>query len=267
MNSYCKRLGVFDSGVGGVTVLKEILKTESFDDIVYFGDTGRVPYGSRSREIITNYARQDVRFLCECNVDKIVIACGTVSAIALDTLKNEFDIPIIGVIDTAIDAALAATQNGVIGVIGTKATISNNAYERNIKSKAPNTKIISVPCPLFVPLVECGFTEHDNTVTKMVAMQYLKPIIDSGADTLILGCTHYPMIAEIIRSCFDHINLINVGAALADKIKCDNLKNSIYSPKIKYYVSDDVEDFKNSAVVFLGKPYEFEIEKIDIQKY
>jgi len=267
MNSVCKRLGVFDSGVGGVTVLKEILKTKSFNDIVYFGDTGRVPYGSRSPEIITNYARQDVRFLLESKVDQIVIACGTVSAIAIDTLKSEFNIPIIGVIETAIEAAISSSKNGIIGVIGTKATIANGAYERNIKAINPDLIPVSVPCPLFVPLVECGFTDIDNKVTKLVAEQYLKPIIDSGADTLILGCTHYPMLSGIIQSCFESINLINVGTALANKIKKHDNLTANYDPVIKYYVSDDVDDFKNSAEMFLGEPYEFDIQKIDIQKY
>ncbi len=262
-----KKLGVFDSGVGGVTVLHEILKTRCFDDIIYFGDTGRVPYGTRSAETILQYARQDVRFLLNQQVDEIVIACGTVSAIALEQLQKEFSLPIIGVIDAAIDAAAAATRNGRIGVIGTKATVSNGAYEAKIKAVSPNATVVSAACPLFVPLVEYGFTDPDNEITKLACLQYLAPIIGAGCDTLIMGCTHYPMIAPIIRSCFEEVTLINVGTALAVKLAAGSAPIADYCPTVRYFVSDDVIDFRQSAALFMGDNGDLNITKIDIQKY
>ena len=260
-----KCLGVFDSGIGGLSVLRELVKLEGYDKIIYFGDTGRVPYGTRSEETITEYARQDVRFLISRGATHIAAACGTVSAIALDTLKKEFDLPIIGVIDAAVDDAVKNCKNGKIGVIGTAATIKNGVYERKIKAIDPTIQVINVACPLFVPLVEYGFASRseDETV-RSACRHYLQEIKDSGADTLILGCTHYPVLADYIAEFIPGINMINIGKSLSQSIGKETEKGIV---DIKYFVSDDAEDFRRNAGAYLGREITETVEKIDIQNY
>ncbi len=260
-----KILGVFDSGIGGLSVLRELVLLEGYDEIIYFGDTGRVPYGTRSEATITEYARQDVRFLLSKGATHIAAACGTVSAIALDALNDEFDVPVIGVIDAAVKDAVATTKNGKIGVIGTAATIKNGVYERKIKQIDSNVEVINVACPLFVPLVEYGFAslEDDETV-KSACRFYLQQIKDSGADTLILGCTHYPVLEKYIADFIPGINMINIGKSLSRSIGEQTGKGTC---NIKYYVSDDAEGFRANAAAYLGREIGGSVEKIDIQNY
>lgn len=260
-----KCLGVFDSGIGGLSVLKELALLEGYDKIIYFGDTGRVPYGTRSEATITEYARQDVKFLISKGATHIAAACGTVSAIALDTLKKEFDLPIIGVIDAAVKDAVNSTANRKIGVIGTAATIKNGVYQRKIHEIDGDIEVINVACPLFVPLVEYGFAslEGDETV-RSACRHYLKEIKDSGADTLILGCTHYPVLEKYISEYIPGIKMINIGKSLSESIGEQTGKGTA---NISYYVSDDAEGFRQNAVAYLGKELNGTVEKIDIQNY
>lgn len=261
-----KSLGIFDSGLGGLTVLREVLKANRYDRIVYFGDTGRVPYGTRSREIIEKYAMQDVRFLLSKNIDEIIVACGTVSANALDSLKATFSQPITGVIDVSATAAVRETKNGRIGVIGTKATIQSQVYPQKIRALSPQMQTFCVPCPLFVPLVEYGFARARSEIVDGTCEFYLKSLKDQGIDTLILGCTHYPLLKDpIARYLGDGVTLIDSGVELAEKLQTQPPRCT--APELSFYVSDDAASFTENATVFLGGGLEPKAECIDIQKY
>lgn len=259
-------IGVFDSGMGGLTAIKQIVKMMPKEDIVYFGDTGRVPYGTRSKETIIKYACQDVRFLLSKNVDAILIACGTVSANAISALREEFSVPIFGVVEAAAQKAIELTQNGIVGIIGTNATVNSGAYTAHIQSIRPDIKTVSTPCPLFVPLVENGFTDENNEITRLTCEHYLRDIKASGADTLILGCTHYPIIAPVISKVLPGVKLVNTGAEAAVRL-FEQVGAIGGSGKIEYYVSDDVESFKAAAELFLEMPIGENVFKADIEKY
>ena len=204
-------IGVFDSGLGGLTTVRELCRLLPEEDIVYFGDTGRVPYGSRSRETIVKYARQDVAFLRTFDLKTIVIACGTVSTTALDVLAAENPIPVLGVVAPAARAAARATRS--IGLIGTQASIRSGAYERLIRAENPAARVLAQPCPLFVPLVENGRFRPGDVVIETVAAEYLAPLKEAGVDTLVLGCTHYPLLEKVIGAYMGpEVRLINSGA-------------------------------------------------------
>ncbi len=259
-------IGVFDSGMGGLTAIKQIVKMMPKEDIIYFGDTGRVPYGTRSRDTIVKYACQDVRFLVSKNVDAILIACGTVSANALTVLRDSFDLPIFGVVEAAAEKACELTHNGKVGIIGTNATVKSNAYVEHIKHLRPDIETVSTPCPLFVPLVENRFTAPDDQIAYLTAEKYLSQIKKFGADTLILGCTHYPIIAPVISKVLPDVALINTGAEAAVRLfKEIGAKGG--EGRIEYYVSDDVDSFKAAASTFLEIPVGNNVFKVDIEKY
>jgi glutamate racemase len=189
-------IGVFDSGIGGLTVLRELLARLPGESFVYFGDTARVPYGTKSAETVRRFSRENIHFLLERNVKMVVVACNTASSHALPMLDEEFDVPIIGVIEPGVRAAVAASKSHRIGVIGTAATVRSNAYPAKIKERLPEAVVISQACPLFVPLVEEGWI--DSPLTRMVAEEYLKVYAGTGIDTLVLGCTHYPLLKRVI---------------------------------------------------------------------
>ena len=258
-------IGIFDSGLGGLTAVKEIKKLTG-DELVYFGDTGRVPYGGRSSATITKYAEQDAAFLLDKNVDAIVVACGTVSTTALAHLKDITPVPVIGVVEPSAEAAVKATKNGKIAVIGTAATIRSGAFTKAIKEIDENIEVITQACPLFVPLVEAGFVSEDCEITRLTVEHYLKPILESGADTLILGCTHYPIIANTIANALPGVTLISSGAEAAKKA-VELLGAKPGDAKTSYFVSDDPKMFVSSASLFLGEEIEGSVTKIDIDKY
>jgi len=264
-------IGIFDSGLGGLTALLEFSKIMPSEDIVYFGDTGRVPYGSRSREIILKYASQDMRFLLTHDIDAVLIACGTVSSVALDILRDEYEpLPIVGVVSGAAKRAAEATKNGIIGVIATSMTINSGSYTKAIEKINPRLNVIGTACPLFVSLVENNYISSGDEVTYMVAQRYLQSIKESGADTLILGCTHFPIIAPIIQKVLPGVKLINSAKEAA--IELSAIVSSKRQPvsakgKIKYYISDTPQNFNVSAEIFLNHSIENETEKIDIERY
>lgn len=265
-------IGIFDSGLGGLSALKEFRKLMPSEDIVYFGDTGRVPYGSRSKETIIRYAIQDMNFLASHNIDAVMVACGTVSANALDILRGKFpNIPIIGVIEAGARAAAKATKNGVVGISGTLSTIASKTFENRLIAENPQIKTVPVACPLFVPLVENGFVDPDDEITRLTAERYLAPIREAGADTLILGCTHYPIIAPSIAKVLPGVTLINVGAAAAEELcgiikkQKPNSKNG--AGKVSYYVSDEPVGFERTASIFLGEEISDTVERIQIEQY
>ena len=189
-------IGVFDSGVGGLTVVHELFRQCPDESVVYFGDTARVPYGTKSAKSVQRFAKQDAAFLLQHDVKIIVVACHTASATALDVLKQQFRLPILGVTEPGVEAALQKSANGRIGVIGTRGTIHSRAYNRYLQNRRPGAHIVTQPCPLFVPLAEEGWL--DTEVTRQVAEIYLSPMTEAGVDTLILGCTHYPLLKGII---------------------------------------------------------------------
>ena len=266
-------IGVFDSGVGGLTVAREIMRQIPNERIVYFGDTARVPYGSKSKDNIIKFSRQIIRFLQTENVKAIVIACNTASALALDEMQQEFDLPILGVVKPGAKVAVETTVNKRIGLIGTEANIRSGVYTRYIKSLDDEAKVFEKACPLFVPLVEEGWL-HDD-ITLQVASRYLEELKEKDIDTLIMGCTHYPLIRSTIRKVMgDKVNLVNQAYETAIELKNllerDNLANKcdVDSPSSMYrfYVSDAEEKFKLFANSIL--PFDITMTKqINIENY
>ena len=207
-------IGVFDSGMGGLTVMREIMRQIPNEKVIYFGDTARVPYGSKSKETVTRFSRQIVRFLQSKQVKAIVVACNTASAYALNDLEREIDIPIIGVVKPGAKVAAEVTRNGQVGVIATEGTISSNIYTTYIRQLRPEVQVTGKACPLFVPLVEEGLWQ--DPVTDEIAKRYLSSLIDTGIDTLILGCTHFPLIVEELEKVLPSgTRFIDSGAAIA----------------------------------------------------
>lgn len=247
-------IGVFDSGVGGLTVAREIMRQIPNEKIIYFGDTARVPYGSKSKETVTRFSKQIVRFLKTFGVKTIVVACNTASAYALDELEAECDIPIIGVVKPGAKTAVEATVNGRIGVIATEATIGSEIYTKYIEELNPNVTIYGKACPLFVPLVEEGLWQ--DPVTDEIARRYLTELVDIDIDTLIFGCTHYPLISSTLGKIIgENVTLVNpayeTAVELKQLLKERNLLNEeppkLGSNQYQFYVSDGAEKFKRFA--------------------
>lgn len=248
-------IGVFDSGLGGLTAVAEIMRTLPGEEIVYFGDTARVPYGTRSKETIIRYAEEDVEFLLSFDIKAIIVACGTVSSVALPVMGEKYDIPVIGVVKPASRAAALATKNKKIGIIGTTATIKSRSYECEILTNIPDAEIYTAPCPLFVPLVENGRVDPDDVVLYTMVEEYLAPIKAAGVDTLIMGCTHYPIIERAIAKFMgEEVTLVNPGEAAVRYLKEESEieKNEGEHGSYKFFVSDDKEGFLENASKFLG---------------
>lgn len=267
-------IGVFDSGVGGLTAVRQLIQILPNEDIIYFGDTGRVPYGGRSKEILVKYARQDVAFLTQFDLKAIVVACGTISSTALELLTQENDIPILGVVEPAAAAAVRTTRNGRIGVVGTSATIRSGAYEAAIHRLRPDIALESRACPLFVPLVENGRVARGDRVVEQVTSEYLAPLRDAGVDTLVLGCTHYPLLETVIGDYMGSgVTLIDTGrecaAALARLLEMENAlcARRDAPAERRYYVSDSAEDFASLAAIFLGEDVAGKVEHVAIEAY
>lgn len=266
-----KYIAVFDSGLGGLTAVKELMKVLPEENIIYFGDTGRVPYGSRSDETIIKYVRSDVNFLKSFDIKLIIVACGTASTVALPHIKNEVDVPMIGVLSPTVLSAVKATKKKRIGVLGTPGTIASGKYEEEIKKIDSDIFVCNKACPMFVPLVENGFI--DDEVAYLVCKKYLDEVLSADVDTIILGCTHYPLLEKsIARIAGPDVTLINSGAVTADYTKKYLTENNLLSnerkaEQYKYYVSDSVDKFTGVADAFLGKHIEGNIEKIDIELY
>lgn len=267
-------IGVFDSGIGGLTVAREIMRQMPEERIVYFGDTARVPYGSKSQTTIIRYTRQIIRFLQTKEVKAIVVACNTASAFALEEVRAELQVPIIGVVKPGAEVAAKTTKNGKIGVIGTVGTIESKLYNRCIKEHNTNAQVYGKACPLFVPLVEEGWTK--DPVTYEVANRYLSPLKDTGIDTLILGCTHYPLLRSMIGEVMgEGVNLVNPAYETATSLKKllaeneltnDGLCKEIQGPFHEFYVSDAAERFMDFANTIL--PYDVDTTKvIPIEEY
>src|SRR5438552_8984234 len=252
-------IGIFDSGIGGLTVVRQIHRVLPREDLVYLGDTARVPYGTKSPGTVVRFACEDTQFLVQQKVKAVVVACNTVSAWALPTLEREFDVPIFGVIVPGAQAALNKTRNGRIGVIGTATTVRSQAYSREILARAGSARVFARACPLLVPLVEEGWT--DRNVTRTILSAYLAPLLRRGIDTLVLGCTHYPLLKKAIRAVAGRDVALVDSAESCARFLCERLqgakllnKSRRRSGVIQPFVTDEVERFDELAGRFLGLP-------------
>lgn len=262
-------IGVFDSGLGGLSVIKELNRVLPEENIVYFGDTGRVPYGTKSAATVCRYASQDEKFLLSHGVKMIIAACGTVSSVAGE-IAIALPVPYIEVVTPAAEAAVKATKNGKIGVLGTSATVNSNSYKNKMLEIDPNLQIVQTACPLFVQLVEVGWIDRNDEVTVGTAKRYLKEMKEKGVDTVILGCTHFPAIKDIISDVMgDGVTLINSGEQAALKAaehlrRCDALG---CGADRKFFVSDRVQSFAEIAGILLGSDIGENVEQINIEVY
>ena len=255
-------IGVFDSGLGGLTALRRLHALAPRTSYVYFGDTGRVPYGTRSQETVLRYALEDLQFLSAFSPEAVLVACGTVSANALRVLREVSDVPVFGVIEHAARAAVQATRNGRIGVLGTGATIRTHAYRRELLCLAPTLSVTEVACPMFVPMVENGFTDGADPVVAALCARNLSPIKAVGADTLILGCTHYPLLADAIAAELPGVVLIDPGAeavaAMTPYLQAER------APVRRYFVSDGASDFATAAARLLGESVAGRVAQVEV---
>lgn len=264
-----RAIGVFDSGLGGLTAVRELRRLLPAEDIIYFGDTGRVPYGSRGKEVITRYAHQDIRFLQGHNVKMIVCACGTVSSVLGKELTVEAPLPSTGVILPAAQAACARSTNGRIGIIGTTATVRSGALAKAIRTIRPDARIFGNACPLLVPIAENGLA-NDNPIAREAVAMYLAPLKAEGIDTLVLGCTHFPLFYDLIDRYFDYqVNLVDSGREVAHFVHSflteQSLLNRDACPgRCDFYVSDDVEGFIPTAELFLGDKIAQQVQRVDV---
>jgi len=267
-------IGVFDSGIGGLSVLKQFIRFLPYEKYIYLGDTARVPYGNKSEETVKEYSRECADFLLSRDVKLVVVACNTASSVALETVKEMSDVPVIGMIVPAAAAAIRGTLNGNIGVIGTRATINSNAYEKAILNLADSAqiKVYSQSCPLFVPIVEEGWIRHP--ATRLIAEEYLATLREKLVDTIVLGCTHYPLLSQLLTEMMPGISLIDSGEhAAVNAIRLlgergelgEEREEYIMTPDVEFFVTDVPSTFFEVAQRFLGftvdKPHKISLGK------
>lgn len=267
-----KYIGVFDSGIGGLTVVKSIVETMPNENIIYFGDTAHVPYGTRSKEQITEYVLSDVKFLSRFSLKAVVIACNTADSAARENVEEKYsDLPVYGVVAPASRKAAELTKNNKVGVIATNATVNSGAYEKTIHGYSPDIRVISLACPLLVPLVEEGRFKKGDKVIEQVLKEYLTPLKEQGIDTLVLGCTHYPLLYDVITEIMGGgVTVISSSVAAAEELKKGlkekNLLSETADSERKYFVSDNAEAFKNHALIFMGDSLGGAVEQVDIEE-
>jgi len=258
-------VGVFDSGIGGLTVVREIFNLLPDEPVLFFGDTARLPYGPKSKETVIRFARQNTRFLLSRGVRFVVVACNTASSAALGLLKDESPVPVIGVIEPGARAAARATKNGVVGVIGTRGTVASGAYERALTALDPSLKVHSAPCPLLVPIAEEGWVDHP--VTEQIVSEYLAPLVRESVDTLILGCTHFPVLKSVIqKAAGDGVTIVDAAreTALVLKESLTLDEGDRPEPLHRFFVSDVPHRFREEAELFLGGPIG-EVERVQME--
>lgn len=255
-----RAIGIFDSGVGGLTVLRELIRTLPQEDTIYFGDTARVPYGTKSPDTVIRYAQEIASFLMTRDIKLLVVACNTASAVALPTLRRQLPIPVVGVIEPGARRAVEVTRSGVVGVIGTAGTIRSSAYTRAIKRLNPAVSVLARPCPLFVPLAEEGWT--DNDIARLTAHQYLDELREAGVDSLVLGCTHYPLLKKIIADTMGSgVALVDSAEETARTVAAILQDKKLLRPPAEqgnhhYYVTDVPAGFIRVGNRFLGNKLE-----------
>ena len=251
-------IGMFDSGLGGLTVMKQLVRALPNEHVIYFGDTARIPYGSKSRETVVRYSIENSIFLIEKEIKVLVVACNTATSHALDKLRNIFSLPVVGVVDPGAEHAVNVTAHGRIAVLGTKGTILSQAYQKAILLRAPHATVVPIACPLFVHLVEEGCIDHP--AAGLVVQEYLKPLKGQNIDTILLGCTHYPLLTDLIRKEMGpDVAIVDSATSCAEKVATllgeNHLKNgAAASPTYQYFVSDDPAKFQSLGQAFLGTP-------------
>jgi glutamate racemase len=260
-----KPIGMFDSGIGGLTVLHEVEKKLPFEKIIYFGDTARHPYGEKSPESILRYSIENAIYLMDHNIKMLIIACNTASAVSVEKLQKIFNIPVLGVIGPGAEKAVQVSKHGRIAVLATKATIQSGSYQMQIRRLLPSAEVIAIPCPLLAQLIEEGMQEH--LATKLILQEYLKPLAKSHVDTILLGCTHYPSLKALIREeVGDQIEIVDSATTLADKAAKILSLNALEATEKtlishQYFVSENPEKFRQSGERFLSRS----IPKVDLQ--
>lgn len=260
-------IGLFDSGIGGLTVMQQLLKVLPEEHFIYFGDTARLPYGDKSSETIIRYSLENAEFLLEKKIKLLVVACNTASAYAIDHLQQRLSIPVIGVVEPGADSAVQASRTGRIAVLGTRATVQSQAYQKAISMRDPGAVVIPLACPLFVPLVEEHFMDHP--ATRMIVEQYLKPLKEQRVDTVLLGCTHYPLLKDTIRHVMGNdVAIVDSALSCAETVKALLHEQGLKAPKKTheehhYYVSDDPRKFQILGESFLGMPLA-QVRKVDL---
>lgn len=264
-----RKIGVFDSGLGGLTVVREMQKLMPEESVVYFGDIARLPYGSKSKETITEFSHQIMRFLLKHDVKAVIIACGTASANALEDLQKTYDLPITGVVEPGAREAARTTKNGRIGITGTEATIRSGAYDRLLKGLDPQIEVYSKACPLFVPLVEEGWFKDE--ITRSVVQRYLAELKTQQVDTLVLGCTHYPLLKRLIgEEIGEEVILVNPSSSVVKEMKEYLLRHDMQSDaeqgEYEFYVSDSTEKFRQFGQQVL-EIENLTVKRINIEKY
>ena len=257
------RIGIFDSGVGGLTVQRAILYALPGADTVYLGDTARVPYGTKSAETVTQYSLRNAAFLARHEIDLLVVACNTASAVALPALGAALRVPVLGVVEPGARAAARASRSGRIGVIGTQGTVASGAYQRAIAAARPGAEVIARACPLFVPLAEEGWTDPRDEVVRGIVRRYLAPLREAAVDTLVLGCTHYPLLRDAIAAELPGVALVDSAEAIAAEVRGRLPDDPRRAAAHRFYVTDAPEKFLAVAGRFLGRPVEA-AEHVDV---
>ena len=253
-------IGIFDSGFGGLTVMRAIKSVLPHENLIYFGDTAHLPYGEKSADAIVRYTLESSRFLIQQGIKMLVIACHTASTAALDLLQNSFDIPVVGVISPSVETVLEVSKGGQIAILGTRATILSGVYQRQIQNRLPHAQITPISCPLFVPIVEEGYSEHP--LTRLLVQEYLRPLHTKPIDTLLLACTHYPLLTAHIQNVLgEEVLLVDPATSCAEQIAkllaSSHLENPERDlPHYQFYVSDDPEKFRILGKTFLNYPIE-----------
>ena len=265
-------IGVFDSGLGGLTAVRQLRRLLPGENIVYFGDTGRVPYGPRSRQTLRQYAAQDIRFLLSRDVKYILAACGTVSSTYPPQDAALLPVPFLGVVEPAARAAAAATRTKRVGIIGTQATIRSGSFAQRMQQLVPGVSLFQQACPMFVALVENGYTQPGDPVTQLIAHQYLDGLRQAGVDTLILGCTHFPLLEDAIRRVMGpEVALIDIGSEAARAVQATLAQQDLLCSRTagatQFYVSDSVDQFEDAARIFLGSVEGGSVQHIAIEDY
>ena len=257
------RIAIFDSGVGGLTVQRAILEAAPGLDTVYLGDTARVPYGTKSADVVTRYSLNNARFLMRQRIDLLVVACNTASAVALPALRAALDVPVLGVVEPGARAAARASRSGRIGVIGTQGARASGAYPRALAELRPDARVTACACPLFVPLAEEGWTDPQDEVVRLVARRYLAPLREAGVDVLVLGCTHYPLLKGAIAAEMPGVALVDSAEAIAAEVRERFPGSSGPGGVHRFFVTDTPERFLAVAGRFLGRPVE-SAEHVDV---
>ncbi len=248
------RIGIFDSGVGGLTVQRAILDAVPAADTIYLGDTARVPYGTKSAETVTQYSLRNARFLARHGIDLLVVACNTVSAVALPALRAALSIPVVGVVDPGARVAAQVSRSGRIGVIGTQGTIASGAYQAALRRERPEASVVARACPLFVPLAEEGWTDPSDELVRGVVRRYLAPLREEGIDTLVLGCTHYPLLEAAIAAELPEVALVDSARAIAADVRERFGPLAAGGARHAFFVTDTPQSFLAVAGRFLGRP-------------